>query len=261
MRWCRINFKDRPTFGIIEGDRINLVAGSPFSEDGYKATKDSVPLEGTKLLAPVIPPTFYATGRNYAAHLADRVAHGASTPESAWASYRASNALVGTGETVIIPADCPDDVEYEGELVAVIGKKSRHLTHENALDAVFGYTIGNDITGMTWARGDPRPWRSKSCDTWKPMGPWIETEFDVEQAIAKTIYNDKVMVEFKVTSWRHGVADVLVALSKYMTLHPGDILWMGAEGVSPYMKHGDVVEIQISGIGSLRNPVVREGVA
>jgi 2-keto-4-pentenoate hydratase/2-oxohepta-3-ene-1,7-dioic acid hydratase in catechol pathway len=257
MRWCRFNYKNEATFGIIEGDFIVPVWGDPFGE--YARVNTKVPLQGTQLLAPIIPGTFWATGRNYAKHLADRVAHGDSTPESAWASYRTSNALIGTGETVIIPADCPDDVEYEGELVAVIGKKSRHLTHENAMDAIFGYTIGNDIVGMTWARTDPRPWRSKSCDTWKPMGPWIETDFDVNQAVAKTTYNGKVMVEFKVNTWRHGVADVLVALTKYLTLHPGDILWMGAEGVSPRIKHGDVIEVSISGIGTLRNPVIREG--
>jgi 2-keto-4-pentenoate hydratase/2-oxohepta-3-ene-1,7-dioic acid hydratase in catechol pathway len=258
MRWCRFNFKDKATFGIIEGDYIIPVSGNPFEE--YTRVNTKVALKGTQLLAPIIPGTFWATGRNYAKHLADRVASGESTPESAWASFRAPSALVGTGETVIIPADCPDDVEYEGELVAVIGKKSRHLTPANAMDAVFGYTIGNDIGAYTWHREDPRPWRSKGCDTWKPMGPWIETDFDVEKAVASTTYNGKVMVEFKVTNWRHSIADVLVALTKYITLSPGDILWMGAEGVSPRIKHGDVIEISITGIGTLSNPVIREGV-
>ena len=258
MRWCRFNYKDKPHYGIIEDERSIPVWGDPFGE--YAKVNKSVPLEGTQLLAPMIPPTFYATGRNYEAHLKDRVErNNASTPQTAWASYRASNALVGHGETIIIPADAPDDVEYEGELVAVIGKMSRNLTHENALDSVFGYTIGNDITGMTWAKNDPRPWRSKSCDTWKPMGPWIETDLDVDNAVCTVKYNDKVMVEFNVTKWRHSVADVLVALSKYITLHPGDIVWMGAEGVSPYMQHGDEVEISITGIGTLRNKVIREG--
>lgn len=257
MRWCRFNYRDKATFGIIEGDHIIPVWGNPFEE--YARVNTKVVLEGTQLLAPIIPGTFWATGRNYPKHLEDRVAHGESTPESAWASFRASGALIGTGETIVIPADCPDDVEYEGELVVVIGTKSKHLTYENAMDAVFGYTIGNDIGAMTWHRTDPRPWRSKGCDTWKPMGPWIETAFDVEQAVATTRYNGKVMVEFKVTTWRHSIADVLVALTKYLTLHPGDILWMGAEGVSPRLKHGDVIEVSITGIGTLRNPVIREG--
>jgi 2-keto-4-pentenoate hydratase/2-oxohepta-3-ene-1,7-dioic acid hydratase in catechol pathway len=185
--------------------------------------------------------------------------HGSTAPQSAWASFRAPGALVGTEEDVILPADCPEDMEYEGELVVVIGKKSKHLTYANAMDAVFGYTIGNDIGAMTWARTDPRPWRSKGCDTWKPMGPWIETDFDVEKAVASTVYNGKVMVEFNVTNWRHSVADVLVALTKYLTLSPGDILWMGAEGVSPRLKHGDVIEVSITGIGTLRNRVISVG--
>jgi 2-keto-4-pentenoate hydratase/2-oxohepta-3-ene-1,7-dioic acid hydratase in catechol pathway len=259
MRWCRFELANKkPSFGIIEGDQIIQVNGSPFAEEGYSRTTAKVPLKGTKLLAPVIPPTFYATGRNYAEHLADRVAHGSATPHEAWTGYRASNALVGTGETVIIPPDCPDDVEYEGELVAVIGKKARHLTQANAMDVIFGYTIGNDISGMTWHKKDTRPWRSKNTDTWKPMGPWIETDFDVTKAKARTFYNGKLMVEFKVDSWIFSVADVLCAITKYMTVYPGDIIWMGAEGVSPYMKHGDVVEIEIDGIGRLTNPVIRE---
>jgi 2-keto-4-pentenoate hydratase/2-oxohepta-3-ene-1,7-dioic acid hydratase in catechol pathway len=257
MRWCRFDHNNEPSFGIIEGDQIVPVTGSPFGT--YERSDGRVPLDGAKLLAPVIPPTFYATGRNYPEHLADRVAHGASTPKDPWTGYRASNALIGTDQAIIIPADCPDDVEYEGELVAVIGKQAKHLTHDNAMDVVFGYTIGNDVSGMTWHRTDPRPWRSKNTDTWKPMGPWIETDLNLDEAVATARYNGKVMAEFKVTSWRHSIADVLVAITKYMTVYPGDILWMGAEGVSPYVKHGDVVEVEITGIGVLRNTIVREG--
>lgn len=258
MRWCRFADKEGPSFGIIEGDQIVPVLGTPFGE--YRRSDARVALSGAKLLAPVIPPTFYATGRNYPEHLADRVAHGSTAPKEPWTGYRASNALVGTEEAVVIPADCPDDVEYEGELVAVIGKQAKHLSPDNALDVVFGYTIGNDISGMTWHKTDPRPWRSKNTDTWKPMGPWIETDLNLDEAVVTTSYNGKVMVEFKVTSWIFSLSDVLVAMTKYMTVYPGDVLWMGAEGVSPYLKHGDVVEIEVSGIGVLRNPVIKEGV-
>jgi 2-keto-4-pentenoate hydratase/2-oxohepta-3-ene-1,7-dioic acid hydratase in catechol pathway len=127
------------------------------------------------------------------------------------------------------------------------------------MEAVFGWTIGNDISAMTWHKTDPRPWRSKNTDTFKPMGPWIETELNLDEAVAWIRYNGEVMTEFKVTSWIFSVTDTLVAMTKYMTIYPGDVLWMGAEGVSPYLKHGDVVEGEISGIGILRNPVVREG--
>ena len=257
MRWCRFKYNDHPSFGIIEDDKIIPIIGSPFGD--YQRVNAEVELNGAELLAPVIPPTFYATGRNYPEHLADRVAHGSTAPKEPWAGYRASNALVGTKHPIIIPADCPDDVEYEGELVAVIGKQAKNLTHDNAMDVVFGYTIGNDISGMSWHKNDPRPWRSKNTDSWKPMGPWIETELDVSKAVATIRHNGKDMTEFKVDSWIFSIADVLVAITKYMTVYPGDILWMGAEGVSPYLKHGDEVEIEINGIGVLTNPVIREG--
>ena len=105
MRWCRFNYKNRATFGIIEGDHIIPVWGNPFEE--YALVNTKVALEGTQLLAPIIPGTFWATGRKYAKHLADRVASGESTPESAWASFRAPGALIGTGETVHHPGRLP----------------------------------------------------------------------------------------------------------------------------------------------------------
>jgi len=114
------------------------------------------------------------------------------------------------------------------------------------------------VSERTWQRGDRTLWRAKNTDTFKPMGPWIETNVDLESLITKVRLNGKQMIEFHTNHMLFGVVDFLVAMTKYVTLYPGDMVWMGTEGATADMKHGDVCEIEISSIGTLRNPVVRE---
>ena len=114
-------------------------------------------------------------------------------PKNADAGYRANNALIAHGEAIVIPKDATDQVQYEGELVAVIGRKCKHLTRENALSAVLGYTIGNDVSERTWQKSDRTLWRAKNTDTFKPMGPWIETNVKLEDLVTKVRLNGKEM--------------------------------------------------------------------
>lgn len=257
MRWCRFDTGERASFGVVEDDRIAEYDGAPWAD--HRRTGKSVPLKGTRLLAPVDNPTYYAIGRNYQGHIEGRMRAGSPMPPKPWAWWRSASALTGTDSDVIIPADCPDDVEYECEPVVVIGKGGRNFSRDQAADAIFGYTIGNDVTGMSWERRDPSSWRSKNCDTWKPLGPWIETDLDLDPAVCTVKYNGKTQVRWRITNWVYKPADVLAAVSRYMTLAPGDILTLGAEGMSPYLQHGDVVEAEITGLGILRNRFVREG--
>jgi 2-keto-4-pentenoate hydratase/2-oxohepta-3-ene-1,7-dioic acid hydratase in catechol pathway len=260
MRWCRFQAKGAPSFGIIEGDAIVPVSGSPFAE--YRRSRSKVPLKDAKLLAPVVPkPIFYATSRNYRTSLLDNIVRTRRVFQTMepWTGYRAATAITGPDSDVVIPADCPpDDVTFQGEIVVVIGKKGRLLSNEEAQDAIFGYMIGNDVTANTWAETDTRQWRGKNCDTFKPLGPWIETDLDVDQAVCTIRYNGRETAEWKVNAWFYSPADVLVAITKYMTVKPGDILMMGTDGVrSPYVRTGDVVEIEVSGIGVLRNRFIQ----
>ena len=149
-------------------------------------------------------------------------------------------------------------MQYEGELVAVIGRKCSHLTRENALSAVMGWTIGNDVSERTWQKNDRTMWRSKNADTFKPMGPWIETDVDLESLVTRIRLNGRQLIEFHTNHMVFGVVDYLVAMTRYLTLYPGDVVWMGTEGATENMKHGDTIEVEINQIGSLRNPVVRE---
>ncbi len=259
MRWARFEQNGTPTYGVVEGDEIIPVRGSPF--DTWERTPTRLKLSDVKLLVPVVPPTFYAAGLNYAEHVreaAAKIGVPPNLPPNADVGYRANNALIAHGESIVIPKDATELVQYEGELVAVIGRKCKHLTRDNALSAVLGYTIGNDVSERTWQKGDRTLWRGKNTDTFKPMGPWIETDVKLEDLVTTVRLNGKEMIRFPTNHMVFGVVDFLVRMTQYLTLYPGDVVWMGTEGATANMKHGDTIEIDISGIGVLRNPVIRE---
>ena len=259
MKWCRFKADDKVSYGIVEGETVVAVDGSPF--DGYTRASDIHPLGSVKLLAPVIPPTFYAAGINYPEH-ATWAAINAGTqpnlPTKADVGYRAANALIASGEPIIVPKDATEEVQYEGELVAVIGKKCKNVSEAEALDYVLGFTIGNDVSERAWQRNDRTMWRAKNTDTFKPMGPWIVTGLDPDDLHCKISLNERVVCEYDVSTALFGVRAYISEMSRYLTLYPGDVLWMGTEGAGENMKDGDVIEIEISDIGVLWNRVVRE---
>ena len=157
----------------------------------------------------------------------------------------------------VIPKDAGELVQYEAELVAVIGTQAKHLSERDAFSCILGWTIGNDMSERTWQRNDRTLWRAKNTDTFKPMGPWIETDFDLDKAETIVRVNDEVTDKFRTNNMIHGVAKFISRMSQYLTLYPGDVVWMGTEGAPRNLKHGDVCEIEITGIGILRNPLVR----
>ncbi|MDQ2765157.1 MAG: fumarylacetoacetate hydrolase family protein [Pseudomonadota bacterium] len=260
MRWARFEQNGGPTYGIVEGDDLIPVRGSPFER--WERSGAPVPLAQAKLLIPVVPSTFYAAGLNYGEHAiaaADKLGRPPSLPDKPDIGYRANNALIAHDEPIVIPKDATVLVQYEGELVVVIGRTCKHLTREDALAAVLGYTIGNDVSERTWQRHDRTLWRAKNTDTFKPMGPWIETNVRLDDLTTKVRLNGNQEIEFPTNKMVFSVVDYLVAMSRYLTLHAGDVVWMGTEGEATNMKHGDVCEVEITGIGTLSNPVLRDG--
>ena len=259
MRWCRFQNGEVASFGIIEGDDVVAVSGSPF--ESYRRTGERYPLRDVSLLVPVIPPTFYAAGLNYREHVIEAAAKRGQEPNfppNADIGYRANNALCANGDAIVIPQDASEVVQYEGELVVVIGKRCKKVSEAEALDYVFGYTIGNDVSERRWQHGDRTLWRGKNTDTFKPMGPWIETDLDPADLEVTVRLNDRVVAHYRVADAIFSVQTFISRMSQYMTLYPGDVIWMGTDGDPENMKHGDVVEVDIPGIGVLRNPVVRE---
>ena len=259
MKWCRFDNQGTPCYGMIEGDQIVPVTGSPFAH--YEKSAKGLPLQSTKLLVPVIPPTFYAAGVNYREHvieIAKKKGTEPKFPPEADVGYRANNALIADGETIVIPRDASEQVQYEGELVAVIGKTCRQVSEAQALEYVFGYTIGNDMSERHWQRNDRTLWRAKNSDTFKPMGPWIVTGLDPAQLTVAIRVNGRAISSYRAADAIFSLPTFISRMSRYMTLHPGDVIWMGTDGAPENVKHGDVIEIEIPEIGVLRNPVVRE---
>ncbi len=259
MRWIRYEREGAIGYGIVEGEQVEAVDGSPFGE--YARSGRRFPLDAVKLLVPVIPPTFYAAGLNYLEHIkaqADRKGVAPNIPAKPDIGYRAVNALISHEETIVIPRDAGERVHYEGELVAVVGKRARNLSKDEALSCIFGYTIGNDVSERDWQAQDRTMWRSKNTDTWKPMGPWIETDLDLDAARTIVRVNGEVSIEFATNNMLFDLPTYISTMTRYLTLHPGDVIWMGTEGASPNMKSGDLCEIEITGIGVLANGFRRE---
>ncbi len=183
MRWIRFSRHGRTGYGILEGERVVEVSGDPFG--GYERTARAHALGDVKIEVPVVPPTFYCVGLNYAAHIKEAAAKlgiPADLPKQPDVGYRAVNALVAHVEPVVIPADA-GKVQYEGELAVVIGRRARNLSAADALSCVLGYTIGNDVSERTWQKSDRTLWRAKKSDTFQPMGPWIETDGDLHPLV------------------------------------------------------------------------------
>ncbi len=259
MKWCRFQSGEKTAYGIIEADTVIEATGSPF--DHYTRTSTTYPLSAVKLLVPVIPPTFYAAGINYREHITEMAKKRGEEPHfppAADVGYRANNALIAQDESIIVPRDASELLQYEGELVVVIGKTCKRVSEDEALDYVFGYTIGNDVSERTWQRGDRTMWRGKNTDTFKPMGPWIVTGLNPDDLRVTITLNGRVVGEYDVAEALFGVRHYISRMSQYLTLHPGDVLWMGTDGAPENMKDGDVVEVAINDIGVLRNPVVWE---
>jgi 2-keto-4-pentenoate hydratase/2-oxohepta-3-ene-1,7-dioic acid hydratase in catechol pathway len=260
MKWIHFSAPGAASaYGILEADdRIREVRGTPFG--AHEPTGAVHKLAEVKIEVPLLPRTFYAAGLNYVKHIreyAELTGNPVAEPKQADIGYRAVNALVAHDEAVVIPSDAKQ-IEYEGELVVVIGKKARHLSEADALSCVLGYTIGNDVSERLWQASDRTFWRSKNTDSFKPMGPWIETEFDLGAAETTARLNGEVRTHFRTADMLFDIRTFISRMTRYLTLYPGDVIWMGTDGKSPQLKAGDVVEVEITGLGCLRNHFVAE---
>lgn len=249
MKWARIEVEGSPRRVTLEGNELRAADGRRFS------------LAAAKFLPPVVPGNFYAAGLNFRDHIewANRH-HGTSykAPAQADIGYRSNNALVGSGSDIVIPADSTGPVEYEGELVAVIGKQARNVTEEEALGFVEGYTLGNDVSERTWQRSDRTLWRAKNADTFKPMGPFVVSGIDPMRQDIEVRINGRTVSRYNTRGMIFGVAHYISRMSRYLTLHPGDVIWFGCDGHTvPALQPGDLVEVANDAIGVLANRVVR----
>jgi 2-keto-4-pentenoate hydratase/2-oxohepta-3-ene-1,7-dioic acid hydratase in catechol pathway len=254
--FCRFDDGGVPRNAVVEDEVVVPISGGPFCpwerEEGRH-----IPVSEVRWLPPVIPGTLFAAGLNYKGH-AERAAYGGhQVPTRPEIGYRANNALTGHLSPIVRPADCAEPLVAEGELVAVIGKTVRHASPEEARQAVFGWTIGNDVSARGWQRADRTFWRCKNSDTFKPMGPWIVTGIDPLGATTTVAVDGEVKASFPTGSMLFDPYQYISAMSRYITLSPGDVIWLGTDETATFLP-GQVVSITIDGIGTLSNPVTQE---
>ncbi len=261
MKYGRFEQQGRIFYGAVEGDTVNELDGSIF--ENAKPGGKRHALSDLKVLVPCTPQNFYCAGLNYQAHLDwanSRKGTSAKPPAKADIGYRSPNALIANGETIVIPADSQGPVQYEGELVAIIGRKAKNLSEADALSCVLGYTLGNDVSERGWQASDRTLWRAKNADSFKPMGPYIVTGLDPMDLTISVKVNGEAASEYSTSKMIFSAQHYIAQITKYMTLWPGDVLWLGTDNATlPDLKHGDVCEVIQKDIGVLRNPIARAG--
>ena len=253
MRIVRYQLKkEPPKYGWLLEDRVGEIEGDLFGK--YKRKEADTPRADVNLLSPVVPSKIVCVGRNYVDHAREM---GDEVPQVPLIFMKPPSAIIMDGETVILPPQS-QQVEHEGELVAVIGKRGRNITAEEASGYVLGYTIGNDVTARDLQRIDDQWTRAKGFDTFCSYGPWIDTEFDPADAVLTCRVNGQMRQMASTRDMVFNVNLLVAYVSSVMTLEPGDLLFTGTPaGVGP-LEDGDLVEVEIEGLGKLSNPVKAE---
>jgi 2-keto-4-pentenoate hydratase/2-oxohepta-3-ene-1,7-dioic acid hydratase in catechol pathway len=258
MRWMRFRKDGAVGYAAVEGEVLREVSGDPMGGCEFTGRKYSI--GEVTFLPPIVPRNFFAVGFNYLGHTEEArklLKKDIKVPVKPDVGSRFPSALIGHEQAVVIPVDSGGVIQFEGELVAIIGKPAKNLPEDEILSCVFGYSIGNDISERAWQSVDRTVWRSKSADTFSPFGPWIETDVDLDTLVTRIRLNGELVSEFETNAMLFGVARYLSEISKYMTLDRGDMIWMGAQAPSLDMKAGDTIEVEIDQIGVLRNPIVQ----
>ncbi len=250
MRIARFSHNDVIRFGIVDEGELVVLEGDPMFA-GYDTTGERVPLADVALLAPVIPRSkIVCVGRNYRDHAAEM---GNDVPTSPMLFFKPNTSVIGPGDAVVLPRHS-DFVSYEGELAAVIGRIAKNVSADDALAHVFGYTIANDLTARDWQKSDGQWARAKGFDTSCPLGPAIETDFDVNgSAVITTRLNGEVRQQGPITDMIFSLAQIIEFASAAFTLLPGDVILTGTPAGVGQIAAGDTVEVEITGLGTLRN--------
>lgn len=251
MKIARFSHNDAIRYGILDGTDLVVLAGDPMFA-GFETTGERVPLGDVALLAPVIPRSkIVCVGRNYRAHAAEM---GNDVPDSPLLFFKPNTSVIGPGDVVVRPAQS-EDTQWEGELAVVIGRIAKGVKAEDALDYVFGYTVANDVTARDLQRSDGQWARAKGFDTFCPLGPAIETEFDPAKGEVVTRHNGEERQRAPFSDMVFDVPFLIEYVSAAFTLLPGDVILTGTpEGVGAF-EAGDTIEVEIPGLGTLRNTV------
>ena len=251
MKIVRIKAGDDIAYGVADVEGVLVYRGSPFV--AWEPTETVVPWETAQLLAPVLPSKLVAVGRNYEDHAAER---GGEVPDEPLIFLKPATSVIGPEANVVHPA-ISNDVQHEAELAAVISRVARHVMAEDASAFIMGYTAANDVTARDLQMKDGQWARAKGFDTFCPLGPAIETELDPLEKLAVICrVNGEVRQAGFTSDMVFGVAEILEYVTAVMTLLPGDVILTGTPAGISRVVPGDVMEVEIDGIGILQNPVV-----
>jgi len=247
MKIVRFLHEGQAHWGHLEGNQVRFLAQEPFS--GLAYTDEAASLKSGTLLAPCLPGKIVCAGKNYYDHAVEM---GEGVPKEPILFMKTPNTIANPEDTISAP-DFVDQVDYEGELAVVIGRKASKISASEVENYIFGYTVLNDVTARKIQKGDGQWSRGKCMDGFCPMGPWIETELDASNLALETRLNGKVVQSGNTCQLMTGIPTMLEHITACITLEVGDVVATGTPaGIGP-MVSGDVVEVEIEGIGVLRN--------
>ena len=259
MRILRFATRGRVKYGILQNNVIQGFRGSPFAH--FKGTASSFKLDGTaykldgiRLLAPCLPSKIVCLGLNYRSHAEETKLPIPSVP---LIFLKPSTAVIGPDDNIILPP-VSKRIDYEGELGVVIGRKAKDVPVDRVGDYILGYTCFNDVSDRYAQREDVQWTRAKSYDTFAPIGPWIETEVTSDDLKLETYLNGELRQSSHTSDLIFRVAELISFISGIMTLLPGDVIATGTPSGIGRLNPGDVVEVKIEQIGTLRNFLVSQ---
>ncbi|MEO5953038.1 MAG: fumarylacetoacetate hydrolase family protein [Chloroflexia bacterium] len=249
-KYIRFQNGARVSWGRVEGENVVPLSAAPYLNGRPLGGKK--PLKGLKLMPPADPPKVLAVGLNYKSHIGAR-----AVPKEPEIFYKPTTCLIASGDPIVIPPGAKN-VHYEGELVIVIAKGGKNFNVAQAKAAIFGVTCGNDVSERDWQNGaqkDLQWWRAKGSDTFGPLGPMLVRGSDYEKALLQTRLNGEVVQKQFTSDLLFDCPTIVSYISKYVTLEAGDIIYTGTPGATRKMSVGDSVEVEIEGVGILRNPI------
>ena len=260
MRIARFTTGDDPRYALVDGpegaEQLVVLSGDPLFTP-VQPTGERIPLtDSVRLLAPVIPRSkVVGVGRNYADHAAEL---GNTVPTTPLLFLKPNTSVIGPDDPIVLPP-YSDEVHHEAELAVVIGKITKNVTPERALEHVFGYTVANDVTARDVQRTDGQWTRAKGFDSSCPLGPYIVTDLDTDDLAVTARVNGAARQDGRTSQMVFDVAHLVSFISEVFTLLPGDVILTGTPADVGPIVHGDVVEVEVEDIGVLRNPVIRRG--
>ena len=248
MKLARYELNGSIGYGIVDGNNIKTLDACPLTN--INETGDTVVLDDVKLLAPTSPSKVLAVGLNYRSHLGNE-----PEPKNPEIFIKTPSCINDPGGEIVLPSG-DDEVHAEGELVVIIKGRTSKATPDEAAANILGVTCGNDVSARTWQSNDMQWWRAKASDTFGPMGPFVATDIDYGDLQLETRINGDVVQSQTTGDLIFPVPVIVSFISQAITLNPGDAVFTGTPGTTTALKAGDVVEVEIEGIGVLSNPVV-----